>query len=108
MVTKAISSPDFLVVIRLTVPTMPTMVVMVPSGSSPSSEMRWPASRRIWCRMSLSGCELTYRPSVSFSRARSSSLLKSSRGISTGGLTRCVRAPLAPALRPARRRWPAP
>ena len=35
MVTKAMSSPDFLVVIRLTVPTMPTMVVTVPSGSSP-------------------------------------------------------------------------
>ena len=58
-VTKAMISPDLLVVMRLTVPTMPTMVVTVPSGSSPSCEMRWPASRRIWCRMSLSGCELT-------------------------------------------------
>ena len=40
MVTKAISSPDFLVVMRLTVLTMPTMVVMVPSGSSDSSWIR--------------------------------------------------------------------
>ena len=59
MVTKAISSPDFLVVMRFTVLTMPTMVVMVPSGTSLNCEMRWPASRRTWCRMSFSGCELT-------------------------------------------------
>ena len=84
-VTNAMSSPDFLVVMRLTEPTMPTMVVTVPSGSSPSCEIRCPASRRTCCRMSLSGCELTYRPNVSFSRASNCSLVKSSRGTSTGG-----------------------
>ena len=101
---NTIGSP-FFVVSCLIAPTIPPTVTTSPSRRRSSSTCAQSTFRRSCSRIADSGCSETYRPSVSFSSARSSLFSNSSRGIGGWwrGALRCRRRRRGRRSSPARR-----